>query len=167
MWTTWALVRPLAPTHVAAGDLDGNGRADLVIDFGAGIGIWTFRNGTTWAPVHPTTSEGFVLLDRDGNGRDDVVIDFGPGIGVWAHVNSAEWEFLHDLSPETMAAGQRGCIVNGPRRSAPCCCAGPRIVSSDRGSTTCDASRIGRDRPIGSEIGTPLLPKNLGPGAHS
>ena len=45
--TTWSQIHPAAVTRLVAGDLDGNGVSDLVIDFGAAYGVWTLKNGTT------------------------------------------------------------------------------------------------------------------------
>ena len=107
--SVWTLVHSLSTTHIAAGDLGGDKRSDLVIDFGAAFRIWTFRNtinNTTWAPLHPSSGEGIVLLDIDGNGIDEVVIDFGPGVGLWAYVNDSTWELVHSLSPEAMVVGR-------------------------------------------------------------
>jgi hypothetical protein len=36
----WLPVHGLSPVAIVAGDLDGNGLSDLVIDFGAPYGVW-------------------------------------------------------------------------------------------------------------------------------
>ncbi len=41
------------PVATVTGDLDGNGHDDLVINFGPGIGVWTWMNHATWR-VHPS-----------------------------------------------------------------------------------------------------------------
>ena len=42
MWR-WAQVNSRNATRLAAGDLDGNGVSDLVIDFGASVGVWVLQ----------------------------------------------------------------------------------------------------------------------------
>jgi hypothetical protein len=49
------LLHPLSPTHLATGDVDGNGMADLAFDFGSGIGLYLLRNSAVWTPLHPFT----------------------------------------------------------------------------------------------------------------
>jgi hypothetical protein len=109
--STWTLLHPLSPAHLAAGDIDGNGRADLVMDFRAPFYLWTFRNNTTWVQLPDTrlaSAEDIVLTDRDGIGKDAIVIDFGPadGNGLWQYTNEGGWRQLHALSPELMVTGQ-------------------------------------------------------------
>jgi hypothetical protein len=99
-------VHPLTPVHIAAGNLDGTGADDLVIDFGPGVGIWPLWNGTTWTFLHELSSEDLVLADVDGNGTDEVIIDFGAAYGVWEYVNGSTWQQLHWRSPKTITAGR-------------------------------------------------------------
>jgi hypothetical protein len=37
---------------VTLGDLDRNGRDDVVIDFGAGHGLWMYANDGSWTELH-------------------------------------------------------------------------------------------------------------------
>ena len=102
---TWTALHSVSPQRVSAGDIDGSGRPDLVIDFGSTYGIWTWRNDATWAPLHPLTGESIVLADRDSDGKDEVVIDFGI-YGLWQYTNDSTWIQLHPISPDTVAAGR-------------------------------------------------------------
>jgi hypothetical protein len=86
--------------------LDLNGEADVVIDFGAGIWIWTFRNNSTWVPLHGLAAKAIMLADRDGNGKDEIIIDFGPTYGLWQHANDSVWSQIHALSPLSLAVGR-------------------------------------------------------------
>jgi hypothetical protein len=95
-------LHPFPAAHIAAGDVDGNKKADLVIDFGPAYGVWLFRNDTSWSQLHGFSTEGFTLADRDATGKDEVVLDFGPAYGVWQYANDANWSQLHPLSPEAM-----------------------------------------------------------------
>ncbi|HEY7442338.1 MAG TPA: hypothetical protein VH701_07965, partial [Vicinamibacterales bacterium] len=101
-----AWLHNVSPAHVAAGDIDGNGLADLVMDFGAPYGLWTFRNNTSWVPLHGSSAEGIVLADRDGTGKDAIVIDFGSTYGLWQYANDSTWSAIHPFSPSVMAAGR-------------------------------------------------------------
>ena len=101
----WSQLHGLSPARVAAGDIDGSGRADLVLDFGSGIGLWTFRHNTTWVTLNGVSAEAIVLADRDGTGQAEIVIDFGPTLGLWQYANDSAWSQLHRLSPQAMRAG--------------------------------------------------------------
>ena len=99
-------LHPFPIAHIAAGDIDGNKKADLVIDFGPAYGVWVFRNGTAWSQLHGFSTEGFTLADRDATGKDEVVIDFGPAYGLWQYANDLSWSQLHPLSPEEIVPGR-------------------------------------------------------------
>ena len=103
---TWSSLHGLSASHIAAGHLDANAKADLVIDFGAGVGIWTFRNNATWGYLHGLTSRNVLLADLDGTGEDEIVIDFGPTYGLWQYANDSVWTPLHSISPVGLAAGR-------------------------------------------------------------
>jgi hypothetical protein len=79
--------------------------SDLVIDFGAVVGVWVFQNGTTWWPLHQLTSEGITIGDVDGNGHDEVIIDFGAA-GVWSYEDVAGWQHVHSLNPKAIISGR-------------------------------------------------------------
>jgi hypothetical protein len=90
----------MSPVHVVAGDIGGTGRADLAIDFGTGIGLWTFRNNTTWMPLNAVSADRLALADRDGNWKDEIIVDVGPTYRVWQYVNDTASSAFHPLSPE-------------------------------------------------------------------
>jgi hypothetical protein len=48
---TWAKSHGLASSAMAAANLDGNAKQDLVVDF-APYGVWTFKNNQTWEKLH-------------------------------------------------------------------------------------------------------------------
>jgi hypothetical protein len=91
--------------RMAAGDIDGNGQDELVVDSGpaSGIAIFDFARGVT--QLHTLSSEDLILSDLDGNGQAEIVIDFGDGIGLWIVVNNSVWIQGHPLSPDGLAAG--------------------------------------------------------------
>ena len=63
---------------------------DLVVNFGAGSGLWALRQ-TAWLPVHGANPKAMVSGDFDGNGLDDLAIDFSPYAGLWLYMNHANW----------------------------------------------------------------------------
>jgi hypothetical protein len=46
--STWIKLHTLSPDTVTTGDIDGNGRDDVIIDFGPGHGIRILMNSSTW-----------------------------------------------------------------------------------------------------------------------
>ena len=69
---TWSQVHAVNASHLSAGDLDGNGKSDLLVDFGSTYGIWKLLNGTTWSQLHTLTSTNILTADLD---RADTVLD--------------------------------------------------------------------------------------------
>jgi hypothetical protein len=47
-----------SPVRMLATDVDGNGKAEAVLDFGA-AGLWVRHNDATWTKLHPATTQGF------------------------------------------------------------------------------------------------------------
>ena len=94
---------PFSPTALATGDLDGNGRADLIIDF-PGFGVWLWRNNAVWVQLHTSNVAGIAAGDLDGDSRDDVIVDF-PGLGLWVWLNDASWVRLHPTNPSRFVVG--------------------------------------------------------------
>jgi hypothetical protein len=98
----------LSPEASVRADLDANPVDDLVVDFGAGVGLWALSNGTSWTALHPFSPERMAAGDLDGNGQDDLVLDFA-GYGLWVLHNNTNWTHLHTMSPTHLAVGD----VNG------------------------------------------------------
>ena len=71
----WQQLHNVSPSILTRGDLDGNGREDVVVDF-TGYGVWVYMNNATWAQLDARDASAIKIGDLDGNGRDDAVIDF-------------------------------------------------------------------------------------------
>ena len=56
----------LAQIDPTVGDLDGNGRVDLIADFGAGVGVWGLMNFATWGLLNLESPDTMTAFDLDG-----------------------------------------------------------------------------------------------------
>ena len=92
-----------AAVRMATGDISGDGRDELVVDFGPDVGIWILRVGAVATQLHSLSSEGVILGDLDGNGQAEIVVDLGTALGIWIRVNNASWIQAHNVSPEGFA----------------------------------------------------------------
>jgi hypothetical protein len=52
---------------MVAGDIDGSGQDDVIIDFGADTGIWVQYNDTAWSKLHNSACESMTAGEIDGN----------------------------------------------------------------------------------------------------
>ncbi|MFQ5964291.1 MAG: hypothetical protein ACE5KZ_08415, partial [Candidatus Scalinduaceae bacterium] len=62
----WIPLHPSSPVSMVTGDMDGNGKDEVIIDFGPGIGIWVRKNDAGWIPLHPSSPVSMVTGDMDG-----------------------------------------------------------------------------------------------------
>jgi LmbE family N-acetylglucosaminyl deacetylase len=99
----WSQLHDLSPTHMAMGDVDGTGRADLIVDF-PGYGVWIWSTDSGWRPLHPFDVTDIAVGDLDGNGRADVILSF-PGAGLYAWMNNTTWVQLSARPVSAMAIG--------------------------------------------------------------
>jgi hypothetical protein len=111
--SAWEQVHGIAPQQMASGDLDKDGRADVLIDFGSPYGIYAWRNGTRWTQVHGISSRQIVASDLDNNGVSDFVINFGSPHGLWVRRNDASWSQLHGIAPRQVVSAN---LDSDPRR---------------------------------------------------
>jgi hypothetical protein len=51
-------LHPLTSRNVLLADLDGNGKDDVVIDFGPPFGLWQYLNSSTWSQLHGISPVG-------------------------------------------------------------------------------------------------------------
>ena len=101
---TWTFLHNQSIKSAIRADVNLNGVADTVIDFGGSSGIWALMDSGGWAPIHGTPSKWIVVADIDGNGRDDLIVDFGPGYGIWIRFNNSTWFHLHGISAKSAVA---------------------------------------------------------------
>jgi hypothetical protein len=99
----WSQLHYLSPSVMAAGDIDGNGISDLVVDF-PGAGLWIWMNNSYWVFLHPLDVDQLVVADLDGNGQDEIILNF-PGAGIWIRYNNTAWSQLHGVNAAGLAAG--------------------------------------------------------------
>jgi hypothetical protein len=111
----WVLANYLSPQCLTAGDVDGDGSAEIVGSFDTGAGgLWIYTVATdTWTRIHTQSCLDVVCGDVDGNGGDDLVINFGPdtgdaslasGVWTWTWYDDGTWPWkqLHAVSPHLM-----------------------------------------------------------------
>jgi hypothetical protein len=98
--SAWVKIHNLSSFQIVTGDLDGNQKDEIIIDFGSLYGIWAMMNNDTgkWVQLHTTTSEQMVTRYLDGNKHKALLIDFGVS-GLWVWKNNTVWENLHLLNP--------------------------------------------------------------------
>ena len=98
--TGWLKLNNASPDKVVLGDVDGDGRDDVIADFSSTFGgIFIKRNLGGWLKLHNFAPESMAVGDLDNNGKEDIVIDFG-GIGLWARMNDTNWLKLNNSSPD-------------------------------------------------------------------
>jgi hypothetical protein len=101
--TNWAQLHTVSPEGMVTGDMDGNGKDDVILDFGS-LGTWVRLNNSSWFQLHVLSPTIMATGDLDGNGQDEVILDF-PGLGVWVRYNNAAWVQLHKLDATGVTVG--------------------------------------------------------------
>jgi len=88
------------PRH-AAGDFDGDGSDELVLDFGAS-GTWLWDGGS-WSLLSSEDPEGLTVVNLDGDSVDEIVANLGSsGLRHWS---GGVWTPFSGLSADGLAAG--------------------------------------------------------------
>lgn len=99
-WRQW---HGTSPSLMTGGDLDGNGRADAIVNF-PGFGVWAYMNDSAWTSIHPTDVTTLAAGDVNGNGRDDVIVTFA-GYGLWIRYDDGTWAQINAGTPTALAVG--------------------------------------------------------------
>ena len=87
-----------------AGDFNGNGKQELVADFGA-EGLWARKENGGWVKLNDKSPKYLAAGDLDGNGKDELIADFG-NQGIKARFNnSGGFQKLHDSTSEGLVTG--------------------------------------------------------------
>ncbi len=100
----WTYLHNLPVKSAIRADVNRNGLADTVIDFGAGMGIWALLDNGTWQPIHGTSAKWIIVADMDGSGRDDLIVDFGDPYGIWIYRDFTTWVPLHGTTSKSAVA---------------------------------------------------------------
>jgi subtilisin-like proprotein convertase family protein len=99
--SSWERIHAQNPSYVAAGDLDGNGQTEMIIDLPTGV--WELMN-KEWNRILASPTAGLTVGDLDGNGRADIVMNLGRG-GVVAYLNKSSWIQIHPGAPSSIVTG--------------------------------------------------------------
>ena len=98
----WSQLHATSSKYSVVADIDHNGQDDIVVDFGAGYGIWTYMNNSNWVQLYGVTASRISVGDFDRNGQDDLVVDFGPQYGIYLYLNNATWVPIHSFSAKSI-----------------------------------------------------------------
>lgn len=87
---------------------------DLLVNFGAGWGLWKLEYGAGWRLLHGYSPLQTASADLDGNGRPEQIVAFQYPQGIWVRWNDSNlWSLLHTTLPRSMTTGD----FNGNGRS--------------------------------------------------
>jgi RHS repeat-associated protein len=98
----------LSDSRVRFGDMDGEGRADLLVSDGALTGYYPGAPGVTWGrfrpylrnrPTFDARSRHTRLLDADADGRVDALVSGGEGFRLFAGGGQEGWDPLPRAIP--------------------------------------------------------------------
>jgi hypothetical protein len=115
---TWLLIdgasysklHQLSPELVATGDIDGNRKDEVILDFGSQFGVWVWVNNSYWTQLHPLSPTVMVGVDTHGNGDVDSGACVFQGQGVWFYDGDNDvWTQLHGFDASLLAAADGGC----------------------------------------------------------
>jgi len=104
--TGWQIIHPWEANSIQAGDVDGGGRDDLVIDFQGGAGIWILYDNGNWGRLHTLGATAIAIGNLDGTagGRADIVIGLA-GFGTYVFLNNSTWVFLSGSAARNLQFG--------------------------------------------------------------
>jgi hypothetical protein len=85
------------------GAIEANAANSLLVNFGAGSGVWTRSGSSVWSSVHSSSPRLMTVGDLDGNGIDEMIFDFGAANGLWVYYNKTTWAQFGQVSPSVLA----------------------------------------------------------------
>ncbi|MDD5422734.1 MAG: hypothetical protein PHT32_04860, partial [Candidatus Omnitrophica bacterium] len=104
---------------IITADMNGDGKKEKIIDFGAVYGTWVQYTDGSWVKLHDLSPFNIIPVDLNSNGKDDLIVDFGTEYGgVWIWYDNTRWEQLHTLSPVSIvttrlnSSGEKGLVVD-------------------------------------------------------
>ncbi|HPS19459.1 MAG TPA: hypothetical protein PKY78_00515, partial [Candidatus Omnitrophota bacterium] len=89
-----------AQNLIVVGDINGDGKDDLVIDFGS-AGLYKFINNT-FIQIGTNTISSMVVGDLDNNGKDDVILNYASK-GIYKYANNGTMTKISNTSAENLA----------------------------------------------------------------
>ena len=93
--SAWNYLHKQSIKSAVRADVNRNGVADTVIDFGASLGLFALLDNGNWRQIHNLTAKWILAVDLDGSGRDDLVVDFGDPYGIFILRDGTTWVQLH------------------------------------------------------------------------
>jgi hypothetical protein len=102
--TFWGRLSADTTAAMAAGDMNGNGKDELVVSVPA-KGLYIRYDTGVWKRIQTAVPTHMILTDVDGIGREDLVVDFGAG-GLWVFYDNINWGKIYAGSIQDIAAGR-------------------------------------------------------------
>ena len=84
------------------GDINGDGKDELVVDFG-GKGFYKYVNNV-WTRIGDNRPVNVISADLDNNGREDLIVDFGTGLGLYRYMNGTTFTKISTNTTKNMVA---------------------------------------------------------------
>jgi hypothetical protein len=103
---SWALLETSLASQIAVGDLDGDGKGDLIGVFPNDPGVWTKRSSTqTWLRLDSVSPSWIAVGDMSGDGKPDLLGTW-PGSGVYyKDSTTGRWVLLETSVASQIVAG--------------------------------------------------------------
>ena len=83
---------------------------DLVVDFGAGKGLYTYANGATWAAFDSRSVGGLAMADLGHDGKSELIVGLAPTAsgkaqGIWAVSQAKAWSNIGSATATKIVVG--------------------------------------------------------------
>jgi hypothetical protein len=115
MWTRysenakWQQISTAIPLCIAAGDMTGDKRADVIAAYAQGT-YYMHMTSTSTAPKIAAAAEQLAVGDLDGDGRDDLLGVWSTG--VWVRYGATgQWYRISQSKPKWIATGKIAAAV--------------------------------------------------------